>query len=63
MTMQHCERCNGQTIPRYNEIICLSCGHDQKRKLTVTDSAILEKELDAPPPKPKYQRNGREIKS
>jgi ribosomal protein L37E len=57
--MQHCNRCGGQTIPRYDEILCLQCGHDQKPRILVTSKEELDKQLEIKSQRPMF--NGRRI--
>ncbi len=52
--MQHCTRCNGQVVNRYDEIICLNCGHDQKPKILVTSKEELDKKLDIKSQRPMF---------
>ena len=52
--MQHCTRCNGQVVNRYDEIICLNCGHDQKPKIFVTSKEDLDKKLDIKSQRPMF---------
>jgi hypothetical protein len=52
--MQHCNRCGGQTVPRYDEIKCVHCGHNQEAKILVTSKEELDAELDIPLHKPRF---------
>ncbi len=52
--MQHCERCNGQVVSRYNEIQCLQCGHDQNPKILVTSKEDLDKKLEIKSQRPMF---------
>ena len=51
---QHCNRCGGQTVPRYDEIKCIQCGHDQQARILVTSKEDLDAKLDIPQHKPKF---------
>tara|TARA_Y100000401_G_C8178641_1_gene152866 strand:+ start:266 stop:442 length:177 start_codon:yes stop_codon:yes gene_type:complete len=52
--MQHCNRCGGQTVPRYDEVKCLQCGHDQQPKLIVTDKEALDRQLEIKTSRPAF---------
>ena len=52
--MQHCNRCGGQTVPRYDEIQCLQCGHDQKPRILVTSKEELDKKLEIKSQRPMF---------
>jgi len=52
--MQHCNRCGGQTVPRYEEIQCLQCGHDQKPRILVTSKEALDKKLEIKSQRPMF---------
>jgi len=55
--MQHCNRCGGQTVPRYDEVKCIHCGHDQQARIIVTDKEELDEKLDITHHRPQF--NGR----
>jgi len=54
--MQHCNRCGGQTVPRYDEVKCLQCGHNQQAKILVTDKEELDEKLDIPQQRPQFNQ-------
>jgi ribosomal protein L37E len=50
----YCNRCGGQTVPRYEEVQCLQCGHDQQPRILVTSKEDLDKKLEIKSQRPMF---------